>query len=66
MLGQVWIPEVFDELLEELREYEWDTKRGDDRVVALMLGLIDPEPSERQSVFGIAARPVSKPLMYRL
>jgi len=66
MLGQVWIPEVFVDLLEELREYEWDTKRGDDRVVALMLGLIDPEPSERQSVFGIAARPISKPLMYRL
>jgi len=65
-LGQIWIPESFVDLLEELRAYEWTTKRGDDRVVALMLALIDPEPSESQSVFGIAARPISRPLSHRL
>lgn len=57
---KVWIPEKFYELLEELRRYKWDTKVGDDRVVALMLALSDPEPKSYTGVYVKVAKPIRR------
>jgi hypothetical protein len=54
--SKIWIPEVFDRVLVELKKYKYDTKTGDDHVVALMLACTDPEPEKYSSFYFKVAR----------
>jgi len=49
-LKKIRIPEEFVKLLYQLKRYRWDTKEGDDHVVALMLALKEAEKPSKQHI----------------
>ena len=62
---KILVPEEFQPLLNELRLYTWDKRKGDDRVTALMLSLreIEDQPSVDQIYYKVG-RIRRRPLVY--
>jgi len=54
---KIIIPNEFQGLLNELRHYTWDTRKGDDRVTALMCALKEIEPSESREFTWVITKP---------
>jgi len=61
---KILVPEEFQPLLNELRLYTWDKRKGDDRVTALMLSLRDIEENRQSTdIYYKVARTRRRPLV---
>ena len=49
--GKIKIPQEFQDLIQQLRNYSWDTKKNDDLVDALMLALYNYEEEKEESIW---------------
>ena len=60
---RILIPEAFQPLLNELRTYTWDKRKGDDRTTALLLTLYEVDETASKPIYYKIARVRRRPIL---